>query len=370
MSKKKKIVVDARFWGPKDTGFGRYVKNLLENLPSEPKINVVLIVSDKLGRQKALSRYKKLKARFHPYSLLAQFEMLWLLKKISPDLLYVPHFAVPFFWRGKLIITIHDLIKHVSKGKKTTTRQPAIYWLKYCLYLILIKYAVNRAGKIIVPVRYWKKRLIDYYQLPAKKIKVVYEGVDKSFLGRGAELAFRPRTPYLVYVGNVYPHKNVETLLKAVKLLNGEVHLYISCARSIFWSRLEKMIDKLEIGEWVTHIGFASDQELVTLIRNSLAFATASLVEGFGLPGLEAMAIGAPVISSNASCLPEVYGQAALYFNPHKPKDLANKIKLLLKNPQLRERLIKSGKKQVKKYSWQKMAKEIWGLFKELLEKQ
>ncbi|MBI5358634.1 glycosyltransferase [Candidatus Amesbacteria bacterium] len=171
-----KICIDARMWGIKHTGIGRYVENLIDNLPSD----VVLILHPENRDEPTLKRFQKYYASFHPYSYLAQFEMFFLLIKIQPKLLHVPHFTVPLLWWGKMVVTIHDLIKHLSKGSSTTTRHPLIYWVKYLQYLFIVWFAVNRADYIIVPAEYWKNILIEKYKLDAGKVSVTYEGVSDS----------------------------------------------------------------------------------------------------------------------------------------------------------------------------------------------
>src|SRR5258708_39947836 len=151
-----KIVIDARLWGIRHTGIGRYVKNVLENFSADFKKEIVIIVSMESKNEKSLAQYKKFIAHFHPYSFLSQVEIAFMLWRIKPRLVYIPHFTIPLFWKGKVVITVHDLIKHESIGKQTTTRHQSVYWLKYLLYLFLVKRAVVRSSKILLPVNYWK----------------------------------------------------------------------------------------------------------------------------------------------------------------------------------------------------------------------
>ncbi len=173
-----KICVDARFWGIRHTGIGRYIENLIDNLPGE----VALIVHPDLKNEPKLAKFRKYYAHFHPYSFLAQLEMLWILSVIRPNLLHVPHFTIPVLWPGKMVVTIHDLIKHLSLGRDTTTHHPFLYWLKYYGYLAIVWLAVHRASHIIVPAKYWKDILIKKYRLNPAKISVTYEGVSPAFL--------------------------------------------------------------------------------------------------------------------------------------------------------------------------------------------
>lgn len=166
------------------------------------------------------------------------------------------------------------------------------------------------------------------------------------------------KPPYVIYTGNLYPHKNIPVLIKAVEL--AKIDLAIVCARSVFENRLP-------VSPRVHYLGRLSDGQLVSLYHNAVAFTFPSLIEGFGLPGLEAMAAGLPVIAARASCLPEVYGDAALFFDPHDPVDLADKIKALLIDKKLRQMLIAKGQLQVKKYSWAKMSNETWEIYQSVL---
>lgn len=161
----KTICIDARFYGVGDTGIGRYTQNLLANLPTDPGIKVVTIS----------------KTRFHPYSIWSQFEMLWLLLKIRPNLLHIPHDAPPLLWFGPIIITIHDLIKLESTGLATTTLPPWLYHFKNLSYRLLLSLSLMKAVHIITPSSYWKNILVRDYHISASKIGVIYEGVDAIF---------------------------------------------------------------------------------------------------------------------------------------------------------------------------------------------
>lgn len=372
----KIICIDARLWGVRHTGIGRYTEELINRLTAEPKIRIILIVPSELRKEPKLKRFEKYYLDDHPYSLLGQFRILKILGKIKPDLLHVPHFTIPIFWRGRMIVTIHDLIKHYSVGPDASTHSPIVYWFKYFGYLLVVWLAVKRANHIIVPANYWKNILIEKYKLNPVKISVTYEGVSKSFSGEqlnslpagkagltGKQLVSKP---YLIYVGNLYPHKNIPVLLRAIKLLDGKVSLIIVCARDVFRQRLEIEIEKEEISKFVEFLGYVSDSELAKLYKNALAFVTPSLIEGFGLPGLEAMAAGTPVIAARASCLPEIYDESALFFNPFDPKDLKDKIESVIYSEKKREKYIKKGLEQVKKYSWPQMATQTFEIYKKM----
>lgn len=153
------------------------------------------------------------------------------------------------------------------------------------------------------------------------------------------------KKPYILYVGNDYPHKNLKRLKLAFKKLNLDYEL-------------------------VLITDFVSDKELDKLYKNASLYVCPSLHEGFGLPSLEAMARGIPVVSSNATCLPEILGEAVIYFNPLDVDDMTEKIKKTLLNDRVKKELIRKGFEQVKKYSWQKMAKQTLKVYQEILTQQ
>ena len=353
MESMKKICIDARMWGIKHTGIGRYVENLVDNLPGE----VILIVHPDQKNEPKLARFKKYYAKYHPYSVLAQLEMLILLIKIKPDLVHFSHFSVPILWRGKFVVTIHDLIKHYSADQSSTTRNPLVYLIKQIGYRISVWNAIKYSQKIIVPANYWKKEISRKFNINSVKISVTYEGVflkGSPFKAEGGPLL----TPYLMYVGNLYPHKNIPILIEAVERL--KIHLKIACARNVFENRLPK-------SEYTQYLGMVSDDELATLYKNALCFVFPSKIEGFGLTGLEAMSQCCPVIAANASCLPEIYGDAALYFDPNNVNDLVSKIQSVLSDKNLMKSLVTKGKLQVKKYSWATMANQTWEIYQNVL---
>jgi glycosyltransferase involved in cell wall biosynthesis len=363
-----KIVIDARLYGLENAGIGRYLINLINQIEKIDKQNhYYLLLRKKYFQELKLKnkKWQKVLADYPHYSFKEQLNLVVQLIKLKPDLVHSPHFNVPLFWWGKYVVTIHDLIKHESRGMATTTRSPWFYWLKHQFYLFLVKRAVRKSVKVITPSNFWKDELIKRYHLPKDKIVVTYEGVDESLkvqtssLKKQAILArYEIKKPFVVYTGSLYPHKNIERLAETIGKLNQNLKLVIICARNVFYQRFLLKIKKMGVSKSINLVGFVPDDELAVIYKEAEAFVFPSLWEGFGLPGLEAMALGLPVLAARASCLPEVYGEAALYFNPHQTDDLAKKIKKVKEDKELREDLIKKGYEQVKKYSWGKTAKE------------
>ena len=368
-----KIIIDARMYGLEHAGIGRYILNLVDQIEKNDKKNEYLILlRKKYYRELRFKnpRFKKVLVDIPHYSFKEQIFLPSVLRKIKPDLVHFPHFNVPIFWQGKYVVTIHDLIKHQSRGTKTTTKLAPFYWFKYLAYQIIVFSAVKRAQKIITPSRWWKKELMKKYRLKPERIVVTYEGAGEflkkksTISGPAALKRYGISKPFVVYTGSLYPHKNVLRLVEAVVRFNEKneeskkLSLVIACSRNVFLERFKKEIEKMKGLDLVILVGFVPDGELIALYQKAEAFATPSLLEGFGLPGLEAMAVGLPVISSNASCLPEICGQAAVYFDPLDVKDIAKKIREVVGNEKKRQILIQKGFEQVKKYSWQKMVEE------------
>lgn len=342
----KKVGIDVRMMGLKHAGIGRYVENLVRELKKSKRFKFVLFRNG---------------ARH--YSFKEQLLMPWIIWRSGVDLVHFPHFNVPIFCPVPFVVTIHDLTKHKSRGLETTTSLPPLYWLKYLGYLLVFWLVVRRAKKIIVPSNSVKEELIKQYKLNPNKVVVIYEGVSEKFQVPSSK--FKVTKPFVVYTGSLYPHKNIERLIRAVKRL--KVQLIICCSRSVFLERIKKKIKEMGAEKFVRLLGFIPDEELVRLYQGATALVQPSLMEGFDLTVVEAMAAGLPVVISDIPVHREICGEGAVYFDPHDVKDMAGKIKLTIENKKLRRELRKKGLKQVKNYSWQKMAKETLEIYKQSL---
>lgn len=388
-----RIGIDARMSGPAHAGIGRYVENLIKELSKNKNLELVLFVRKSNQAIRQSGNQAIVEADIPHYSLAEQFLMPGIIKKAQVDLMHFPHFNIPVFYTGKYVVTIHDLIKHASRGMETTTRTPWLYWLKYLGYKFVFRQAVKRAVKILVPSQWVKKQLIEIYGLPEDKVVVTYEGVGEKFqhsafsLPRGkagiqhsAQVLskYKISKPFIIYTGSLYPHKNIERLIQSISAIGRsapggklvKISLVISCARSVFWERLKKEVQELDAEKFVNLVGFAPDEELAVLYTQAEAFVFPTLSEGFGLPGLEAMACGCPVVCSDIPVLREVYGEAAEYFDPYDISDMAEKIKRVTGDQATKDRLRNDGLEQVKKYSWAKMAKETLKVYGEVVRKE
>jgi glycosyltransferase involved in cell wall biosynthesis len=363
---KKHIVIDARLYGPKHTGIGRYTKNLLlalSNLPDFKKYRFTLIIYPELETEvkKDLGdKFKIITTNIRHYSIREQLFLPFLIYRLHPNLVHFTHFNKPVLYFGTSVVTIHDLIKHFFKGRLNTTKSTFVYWIKHFFYLKLTNFTIKN-NTIIVPSDYWRDYIIKNFHLIPEKITTTHEAVDPNFKIIQKSYILNPES-YILYTGNLYPHKNIEIVLKALKKLP-KLKLKIICARSLFTQKIEKLIKEYKLINQVEFLGYVPDIKFKKIYSESLALVHPSLMEGFSLTGLEAMALGCPVISSNSSCLPEIYQNSVLYFDPNNSEDLISQIQQLQNNPKLREKLINLGYQQVQKYSWIKTAKQTLNVY-------
>lgn len=370
-----RIGIDARFLGPKGIGLGRYVFELIVSLEKIDKKNeyIIFLRAENFDFYKPKNRnFKKRIADVPWYSAKEQLFLPFAFGKEKLDILHVPHFNIPIFYPGKIVVTIHDIIKSEFASLSATTRSPIIYFLKHLAYELVLKVAIFRSCHVFVPSNDVAGKLVNKFKIPKEKISVTYESSSfkrVSLDGSRILKKYKIRKPYLIYVGNAYPHKNLEGIFNALKILTEQkrdVRLINPCPRDVFYERLTQKAKELGLENKVILPGFVPDDDLIALYQESQAFVTATLSEGFGIPGLEAMSLGTPVVCSNIPIFREIYGNAALFFDPKNPKDIAGKINLILTDNKLREELIQKGKEQVKKYSWEKMARQTLGVYQKI----
>ena len=373
-----RIGIDARFLGPKGIGLGRYVFELIVNLEKIDKKNeyIIFLRAENFDFYNPKNKnFKKKIADVSWYSLKEQLLLPPIIAKERLDLLHVPHFNIPIFYPGKIIVTIHDIIKSEFASLSATTRSSIIYFLKHLAYELILKIAIFRSRHVFVPSNDVAQKLIDKFKISKEKISVTYESSSFKQVNLNGERIlkkYKIKKPYLIYVGNAYPHKNLEGIFAALKILTDQkidIRLINPCPRDVFYKRLTRKAKELGLSDKVILPGFVPDDDLIALYQEAAAFVTATFSEGFGIPGLEAMSLGTPVVCSDIPILREIYGDAALFFDPKNPKDIAEKVNLILTDIRLKQKLILKGKVQVKKYSWQKMAKETLRVYKEVLSR-
>ena len=368
-----RIGIDARFYGPTGKGIGRYTQELIKNLEEQGQDDYFIFL-----RQENFDLYQPQNLHFHKvladYPWYSWQEQVFFPRKLAGyhlDLVHFLHFNVPIFYFGRFVVTIHDLTHHQTTPQASTRWKP-IFYFKKMIYYLIIKNALQRAEKIITVSNFIKDSVVKQYKINPKKISVTYEASDmtKEILKTELEIGnwkLKIKSPYLLYIGNAYPHKNLEHLIKAFKIVlpkHPEIYLILVGKIDYFYQNLQKLAKNLGLDEKIIFLGQVSDEKLAWLYKNGLAYVFPSLSEGFGLPGLEAMKFGLPVIASKHQPLPEIYGSAALYFDPKNIEEMAAAINQIIENGNLCAELVERGYERVKQFSWEKCARETEEIYK------
>jgi len=356
-------------YGPKvgGGGLGRYVEQLILQLQKIDQENrYILFLKPENFEDCVITnpRFEKRCVPIHWYSLKEQLFLAKVMDKEGLDLLHFPHWNVPWNIKTPFVVTIHDLILlEQPRSAKITTRHPLTYLTKYVGYRFVLSQALKRSQKIIAVSQYTKTSIQKYFPWVSKgKIQTIYEGVTPlPPVSDSSPFPALP-SPCLLYIGNAYPHKNLKTLLRAFLLLRQtycNLHLVIAGRKDLFLDRLFAIASHLLPKNSFTFIPNPTDSQLSQLYAQATVYVFPSLIEGFGLPPLEAMSQGVPVAASNTSCLPEILGDAAVYFSPTDMQGMAHIIQSLLQNETLRHELIDRGHIRTSLYSWQTMAHAI-----------
>lgn len=363
-----KIGIDCRFFSTRFTGIGRYTHELVENFIrlnnklARPHQLVLFFNNPEYKNFKTSRHVKKILVNVRHYSLAEQFIFLNKLNRENLDLVHFPHFNVPILYNKPYIVTIHDLTLSMFPGQKMTK------WYHRAGYNLTIKNAIKKAKKIIAVSKNTKKDLIKILKAPAKKITVIYNGLSPKFKIIPAHKSASSSTnftPFLLYTGVWRSHKNLPRLIEAFKILKtktlNNLKLIITGNPDPHYPEINNTVKKLRLQKDVIFPGLVGEKELIKLYNQAGIFVFPSLYEGFGLPPLEAMACGTPVAASNSSSIPEICGKEnAIFFDPHKVNDIAEKLDLLYKNKDLQEKLIRNGLAHSAKFSWKKTAKKTW----------
>ncbi len=367
-----KIGIDARFYGPNSKGLGRYTQKLIEHLEKIDDTNtyVIFLRASNFGcYQPKNIRFTKVIADYRWYSFAEQIFMPYFLYKEKCDLIHFPHFNVPYFFRGKFVVTIHDLILIHFPTMRSSTLHPLIYKIKFSAYKIVIKRAIMRARRVIAVSQFTKKDILKTYQIPSQKIVVTYEaGIEKIAQDTQPSTIIEKYgiiEPYVLYVGNAYPHKNLERLVGAfhkISTRDKNLSLVLVGKDDFFYNKILTVITKCNIRN-VHILHNVSDDELKALYVRSRAYIFPSLYEGFGLPPLEAMAYGVPVAASDHPCLQEICGKAAYYFDARNTSAITDALLHIMTDDRLRTELINNGYENIKRFSWRKMAQETLEIY-------
>lgn len=359
-----RIGIDARLW--RETGVGRYIRALVANLCTLGKAHdfVLFVGPNEYTTLQLPPNWHKILAPIRWHTLREQLEMPRLYNQAVIDLVHVPYFSVPIFTTTPLLITIHDLtISQFATGRATTLPH-ILYWFKRLGYEAVLRTSLSKAVRIITVSGTVRNQLISSFGINSQKINVTYESGELENDQKGDQKSF-PQ-PYLLYVGNAHPHKNIERLIGAfseVQKRQKNLTLVLIGKKDYFYKKLELLVRNQHVSYKILFLGEVSNSNLKEWFSHAEIFILPSLSEGFGIPGLEAMSMGCPVIASDLPVFHEIYGDAAGYFNQLDAHSIASAIHNVSRNHQIRDRLISNGLFQVKKYSWNKMAADTLKIY-------
>lgn len=372
-----RIGIDARMYSTEFTGIGRYVYELVKQLKEvDDKNEYVLFMNEpEYSKFEDSKRFKKVLVKARHYSVREQLGYLWALRRAKLDLMHFTHFNAPILYRRPSVVTIHDLTLSFFPGKKMNS---AFY---RTAYNIVLKSAVKNARKVIAVSENTKADLVEIAGTAPAKVEVIYEGVGEEFGPRGdkeyqedVHRKYSITRDFLLYTGVWRGHKNLVNLIKAFALLREgpegyDMQLVITGEEDPYYPEVKRTVKELGLEHHVIYTGMVPEKELVALYQTATAYVFPSLYEGFGLPPLEAMRCGTPVVASKVSCIPEICGEAsAIYFDPYDPEDISNSIRKVLLDEPLQKDLRECGLKHSLKFSWEKMAEKTLAVYNEVLD--
>jgi len=376
-----RIGLDLRPFLSGETGVGIYFKNLLFALAKIDRTNEYFLFSSSL------------KDRFNPKKIpffakksfldlrypVKVINFLWYrlgwptldsFFKKKLDLTHSPS-PLPLPTKGKKIITLHDLF--FLDFPEMVDREARQYFSRK------INKSLHEADGIVVVSHFTEQQLVERFVLDKEKIRVIHHGIDlKKWEASESESLERTKksfdlpSVFLLFVGAHEPRKNLPNLLKALKIVHDrhqKIHLVLVGRKGRDSANVQRGIQKLDLGSWVKMVGYLTEKELRNIYRLASVFVFPSLWEGFGIPLLEAMASGLPIVTSRFSALPEIAKNAAVYVNPEDPEDIAEQIIHVLRDENLQEYLVLAGKERVRVFRWDRAASDTLDFYKSVMER-
>jgi glycosyltransferase involved in cell wall biosynthesis len=362
-------------------GLATYVRNVVRTLGRIDTINEYILVG-------SAARFEKLGTlpenfHFHPLqnpeaSFANYLEMHRAMNALEVDLIHVPHtFWRPLITKAPFVLTVHDLLDYMYRARTSNGMRRSIH-------SYMTRQVMHHAARIFAVSKFTKRDVARYFNVSPDKIEVVYNALDESFM-RGhsteAEQAmirgrYQVDSPFLLYTGRISPHKNVARIIEAFSALKAELAkegTYPDLKLIIIGDEVSKNPDirRAVIRSGMQHevrfLGYVSIDVLRIFFDMAKVFVFPSLYEGFGLPPLEAMAHGTPVVASNTSALPEVVGNAAMMVNPENVFEISRALQRVLTDQSLRERMKAAGLEQAQRFSWDTSVRRMLDVYEQVV---
>lgn len=370
-----RIGIDCRLWSEST---GRYIREIVNRLAQIDKGNdyIIFLLSNDIDKIDLPSNFKKVKANVHWHTFEEQIKMPIYFYKHKLDILHVPYFNVPIFYFKKFIPTIHDLTVLRTDTGRASTRSKPYYFIKRLGFRVALMCSAFFSSKVFTVSEYVKKDIVNTLRVKPDKVVVTPNGVSNHFKVEDEHKVnsvlqkYGVDKPYLFYMGNAHPHKNIESLLEAferVKLEKPNLKLVIGGKKDFFVERLIREWKDSRFFPDISFIGFVDDSDAPALYTGAEFFVYPSYSEGFGLQILESFSCGTPVICSNITSLPEIAGEAGYYFDPY---DIDNMVEVILKalndSYENKKRRINLGFERTNKFSWEETAKRTLEIYKSI----
>lgn len=355
-----KIGIDIQTTLGQKTGFGYYVENLVRELKLIDQKNSYSLMAP--ASEKDFSAPQRL------------FWDQWTLPKLAlrnkVDLIHQPAFSVPINFPQPVVVTVHDLIA-VRFGADIP------FWSRQ-YFGRLMPFSYRYADHIIAASEHTKQDIIDLLNIPKEKISVIYLGLDyqltKPVVRQEIDRVknkFHIKDNYLLYIGTLNPRKNLIFLVNVFAKIASQLpnlSLVIVGKKGWYFEKLFSLIDKLGLTKRVILTNYVSDEDKVALYSGAEIFTFPSLYEGFGLPVLEAMALGVAVVASQRSSIPEIVGEAGVLLDPSSETEWVKSILEILKNQKLKNQYITLGRERAKQFSWRSTAKQTIGVYNQVIK--
>jgi glycosyltransferase involved in cell wall biosynthesis len=377
-----KIAIDLR--RITEFGVGTYTRNVLRALGRLDRENKYFLI----GPPEKVTEIGSLPANFRTIpssnsdkTLKGYLEFRNILKRLQCDLVHIPHlFWLPRNLPCPYVLTVHDLLEHMSRAR-------GLSGFKRSLHFQFTRRVLGGAAQIFAVSQFTKGEIEKLFNVPGRKIQVIANAIDERFLTGHATDAdrqflaerYQVNHPFLLYAGRISPHKNLVRIIEAFSALKAELQkedkfpdlrLVIIGDELSRNPDLRRTVIRAGVQNEVRFLGFVPIEVLRIFYDVAKIFVFPSLYEGFGLPPLEAMAHGTPVITSNTSSLPEVVGNAAVLVNPENVFEIRRALQCVLLDQGLRERLKQRGYEQVQKFSWNSSARQILRAYEEVVEQR
>jgi glycosyltransferase involved in cell wall biosynthesis len=375
-----RVAIDIRRAG--DYGLGTYIRNIVNQLARIDDESHYLLI----GERRHVAEFDTLPENFElleyahqPGTFRTHLHLPWLLRQRHVDILHMPWFYAPAIVSSRLLITVHDLSDVLAPpvGASPPVQTGRLFFARR---------ALNRADHIFAVSHASKRDLARFFHIPESKITVVYDAVDERFLTEPLPAdadrileRHAVNSPYVLYAGNIRPQKNLPRLIEAFAVAKAELRgnpefdqlkLLVIGEALDRHADLRRAVVRARVREDVRFLGFVPSPVLRVFYSRASAFLFPSLYEGFGLPPLEAMAHGTPVLTSNVSSLPEVFQDAALLVNPENVFDIARGIRQILTENALRQTLRRRGYERARMYSWEHAARLVHATYHSVLARK